>query len=41
MSATVLSTFKIINALDCLVEKLCENFNDDKNEFYKEIVWTI
>jgi|APGre2960657444_1045066.scaffolds.fasta_scaffold979785_1 hypothetical protein len=41
MAATVLSKFNIIRALNCLVEKLFEDFNDDKNEFYDEIVWII
>ena len=41
MAAKVLSSFNIIKALNCLVEKLCEHFDDDKNEFYEEIVWTI
>ena len=41
MAATVISQFDIIEALSCLVEKLLENFNDDKSEFYEEIVWII
>jgi len=37
----VLSQFDIINALNCLAEKLFENFDDDKSELYEEIVWII
>jgi len=41
MTATVISKFNIIEALNCLAEKLFEHFNDDKSEFYEEIVWII